>query len=71
VKTRRCTRRRTTHRTNTQRPNRLNPETTIMAASVLRRRNASQGAQELETTAGVCARVGNQERPDKVRWSRS
>jgi hypothetical protein len=39
-----------------------------MKTFVIRRRNAWKNAKELEVTAGISARVGNQEMPDKVRW---
>ena len=42
-----------------------------MKTFVIRRRNGWKNAQELETAAGVSARVGNEEMPDKVRWIRS
>jgi len=42
-----------------------------MKTFVIRRRNAWKNAGELEITAGVSARVGNEEMPDKVRWIRS
>lgn len=38
---------------------------------VIRRRNGWANAQELEKAAGVSARVGNEEMPNKVRWIRS
>lgn len=38
---------------------------------VIRRRNAWQSAEQLEKTASVSARVGNEEMPDRVRWIRS
>jgi sporulation protein YlmC with PRC-barrel domain len=37
----------------------------------IRRRNAWKNAKELETSASISARVGNEEMPDKVRWIRS
>jgi sporulation protein YlmC with PRC-barrel domain len=42
-----------------------------MQTFVIRRRNAWKNAQELETTAGVSLRIGNDEMADKVRWIRS
>ena len=42
-----------------------------MKLYTIRRRNAWKDASELETTASVSARVGNEEMPDKVRWIRS
>jgi hypothetical protein len=42
-----------------------------MQTFVIRRRNAWKNAQELEATAGVSLRVGNEEMPDQVRWIRS
>lgn len=42
-----------------------------MKTFVIRRRNAWKNARELEITAGVSTRVGNEEMPDKVRWIRS
>jgi hypothetical protein len=42
-----------------------------MKTFVIRRRNGWKSAQELEIAAGVSARVGNEEMPDKVRWIRS
>lgn len=42
-----------------------------MKTFVIRRRNAWKNAGELEITAGVSTRVGNEEMPDKVRWIRS
>lgn len=42
-----------------------------MKLFVIRRRNAWKNAQELEATAAVSARVGNEEMADKVRWIRS
>lgn len=38
---------------------------------VIRRRNGWKTPQELEKAAGVSARVGNEEMPDRVRWIRS
>ena len=42
-----------------------------MQTFVIRRRNAWKNAQELEATAGVSMRIGNDEMPDQVRWIRS
>lgn len=42
-----------------------------MKTFVIRRRSGWKNAQELEIAAGVSARVGNEEMPDKVRWIRS
>jgi hypothetical protein len=42
-----------------------------MQTYVIRRRNAWKNAQELEATASVSARIGNEEMPDRVRWIRS
>jgi hypothetical protein len=42
-----------------------------MNTYVIRRRNGWANARELEKAAGVSARVGNEEMPDKVRWIRS
>lgn len=42
-----------------------------METFVIRRRSGWANAQELEKAAGVSARVGNEEMPDKVRWIRS
>jgi hypothetical protein len=42
-----------------------------MNTYVIRRRNGWANAQQLEKAAGVSARVGNEEMPDKVRWIRS
>lgn len=42
-----------------------------MKTFVIRRRNAWNNAQELEATAGVSLRIGNEEMSDKVRWIRS
>ncbi len=42
-----------------------------MNTYVIRRRNAWKNAQELETTAAISARVGNDEMADQVRWIRS
>ncbi len=37
----------------------------------IRRRSAWANASELEEAAGVSARIGNEEMPDRVRWIRS
>ena len=37
----------------------------------IRRRNGWKNADELAKAAGVSARVGNEEMPDRVRWIRS
>lgn len=42
-----------------------------MQLYVIRRRNAWKNAKELERTASISARVGNEEMSDKVRWIRS
>jgi sporulation protein YlmC with PRC-barrel domain len=42
-----------------------------MQTFTIRRRNAWKNAQELETTAGVSLRIGNDEMADKIRWIRS
>lgn len=42
-----------------------------MQTFVIRRRNAWQNAQELEATAAVSARIGNDQMADQVRWIRS
>ncbi len=42
-----------------------------MKTFVIRRRNNWKDTAELKTTAGVSARVGNEEMPDQVRWIRS
>ncbi|MGD8558983.1 MAG: DUF4242 domain-containing protein [Gammaproteobacteria bacterium] len=42
-----------------------------MKLYTIRRRNAWKNAKELESTASVSARIGNEEMPDKVRWIRS
>ena len=42
-----------------------------MKTFIIRRRNAWKNAKELETTAGVSLRIGNDEMADKVRWIRS
>lgn len=42
-----------------------------MNTYVIRRRNAWKDAQELEATAGVSLRIGNDEMADQIRWIRS
>jgi hypothetical protein len=42
-----------------------------MQTFVIRRRSNWKDAAELGITAGVSARVGNEEMPDQVRWIRS
>lgn len=42
-----------------------------MNTYVIRRRNAWNNAQELEPTAGVSLRIGNDEMGDRIRWIRS
>jgi hypothetical protein len=42
-----------------------------MKTFVIRRRSNWKDAAELGITAGVSARVGNEEMPDQVRWIRS
>ncbi len=42
-----------------------------MKTYIIRRRNAWKNAQELETTAGVSLRIGNNEMADRIRWIRS
>src|SRR4051794_32817408 len=42
-----------------------------MKMYVIARPNGWTSAQELKKAAGVSARVGNDEMPDKVRWIRS
>jgi len=42
-----------------------------MKTFVIRRRSNWKDGSELEITAGVSARVGNEEMPDQVRWIRS
>src|SRR5690606_8942319 len=43
----------------------------IMQTFFIRRRSNWKDANELSVTAGVSARVGNEEMPDRVRWIRS
>jgi sporulation protein YlmC with PRC-barrel domain len=42
-----------------------------MNTFVIRRRNAWKNSQELEATAGVSLRIGNEEMADQIRWIRS
>jgi hypothetical protein len=42
-----------------------------MQTFVIRRKSNWKDAAELGVTAGVSARVGNEEMPDQVRWIRS
>jgi sporulation protein YlmC with PRC-barrel domain len=42
-----------------------------MKTYIIRRRNAWKNTQELETTAGVSLRIGNNEMADRIRWIRS
>jgi len=42
-----------------------------MKTYTIRRRNAWKNAKELEATAGVSLRIGNDEMSDQVRWIRS
>jgi len=42
-----------------------------MKTYVIRRRNGWKNVQELETTAGVSRRIGNDEMADQIRWIRS
>ena len=42
-----------------------------MKTFVIRRKSNWKNAAELGVTAGVSARVGNEEMPDQVRWIRS
>ena len=42
-----------------------------METFVIRRRNAWKNAQELETTAALSLKVGNDEMSDSIRWIRS
>jgi hypothetical protein len=42
-----------------------------MKTFVIRRRNAWNNAQELEATAGVSLRIGNDAMADRIRWIRS
>lgn len=42
-----------------------------MKTFVIRRRNAWKNIQELEATAGVSLRIGNDEMANRIRWIRS
>ena len=42
-----------------------------MNTFTIRRRSAWKNAQELEATAGVSLRIGNDEMSDSIRWIRS
>lgn len=42
-----------------------------METYVIRRRNAWKNAQELESTAALSLKVGNEEMSDSIRWIRS
>ena len=42
-----------------------------MNTYVIRRRNAWNDAEELEATAGVSLRIGNDEMAEQIRWIRS
>jgi hypothetical protein len=42
-----------------------------MNTYVIRRRKAWKDAEELEATAGVSLRIGNDEMADQIRWIRS
>lgn len=42
-----------------------------MQTFVIRRRNAWQNSQELEATAAVSLRIGNEDMGDQIRWIRS
>jgi hypothetical protein len=42
-----------------------------MNTYAIRRRNAWKNARELERTAGVSLRIGNEEMNDRIRWIRS
>jgi len=42
-----------------------------METFTIRRRNAWKNAQELETTAALSLKVGNEDMPDLIRWIRS
>jgi len=42
-----------------------------MKTFFIRRKSNWQDTSELSTTAGISARVGNEEMPDQVRWIRS
>jgi hypothetical protein len=47
------------------------PWRSAMKTYVIRRRKAWKNAQELEATAGVSLRIGNDEMADQIRWIRS
>ena len=42
-----------------------------MNTYIIRRRNAWKNARELETTAALSLRIGNDEMADRIRWIRS
>ena len=42
-----------------------------MNTYIIRRRNAWKNAQELEATAALSLRIGNDEMADQIRWIRS
>lgn len=42
-----------------------------METFVIRRRSAWKNAEELEATAGLSLRIGNDEMSDRIRWIRS
>ena len=42
-----------------------------MKTYIIRRRNAWKNSQELEATAALSLRVGNDEMADRIRWLRS
>jgi hypothetical protein len=42
-----------------------------MKTFTIRRRNAWKNAQELEATAGLSLKVGNEQMSDSIRWIRS
>ena len=42
-----------------------------MNTYIIRRRNAWKNAQELETTAALSLRIGNDDMADRIRWIRS
>jgi hypothetical protein len=43
----------------------------MMQLDMIRRRSASSNPEELEKTAAISARIGNEEMSDRLRWSRS
>jgi hypothetical protein len=47
------------------------PGEILMNTYIIRRRNAWKNRQELEQTAALSLRIGNEEMADKVRWIRS